>query len=122
MEWDTNAGRFFGIPIDITTPSSTAGRNCTSQCYNNFQVNLRSGQNTAWMPLTFTWSQFAEGYNQLALPQNSFSNHLTRALQLEWSFSPNASIVTTTTTDFGSITSNSCRDLEEPWEILKVPF
>ena len=99
---DTNpaSGRVFGIPIDITTVPSSPGGTCTSQCYNNFQVNLPAGQNTAWMPLTFTWSQFAEAYNQLTPPQNQFSNHLTRALQLEWSFSPNAAIVTTTTTDF----------------------
>ena len=96
---DTNSNRALAFPIDLTTPSSAAaGGNCTSSCYAHYQVPLPGGQNTGWMPVTYTWSQFVQTFGSLGTP---FSSHLNKVIQLSVSLGANtASGGVSTYTDF----------------------
>lgn len=95
---DTNPSRSVAFPIDLTTPSSTPGGNCSTWCYNSFQKLLPAGTNTGWMPVTYTWSQFAQAYNPMGTP---FTSHLNKVLNLSFGFGANtASGGVSTYTDF----------------------
>jgi hypothetical protein len=93
---DTNNTRVLGIPIDLDTPVGTIGGTCLSDCFNPHQVTLPSSPTNSWQTVSFTWSQFQRP-SFVVNPYAPFSAHLTKIINLQWSFSDNGAVTVTQT-------------------------